>query len=193
MKPMGTVLFAILLSASALPAQSPVQQGGASLGSVESTSPNQQAPHITMIEIPALPNQCPVSMHAGHLADGSLVETGNAHPKGIGQWLSLSLAAGEAKPIANATLVIHGLTPQAHVSQALSANGTSAHTVRTFHVSFSPGPNRSSLANLWVPGMSAVERIDLLSVSYSDGSTWNVADGQSCRVEPDMKMLITSR
>jgi hypothetical protein len=193
MKRIGTILFAISLSAAALPGQNAVQQGAAAIAGMEPVGTNQQTGHLIIIQ--GLPPEyaCPVTLHAGHLADGSFVKTDAAHPKGIGQWLSLSLASPEARQIARATLVVRGLTPQGHVTRALSANGASAHAVRTFHVSFSQGPNQTSLANLWVPGMSAVERIDLLEVNYSDGSTWKVTDDQSCRVEPDLKMLITSR
>jgi len=137
--------------------------------------------------------RCPVFMHAGHLADGSLVKTGPTHPTGIGQWLSLSLSSPGKMPIARATLVVRGLTPKGHVAQALRASGGSGDAVRTFHVSFSPGPSRTSIANLWVPGMSVVERIDLLELGYGDGSTWRVTDGQSCHVAPDPFMRITQR
>ncbi len=206
-------VFAVVFSAATLVAQSQDQQSRPSVvsgNSVASGNASWQTEPPASFGVtcmqkssgqPAQPcafplptlNTCPVSLRAGHLADGSFVKTEAAHPKGIGQWLSLSLSAPDRKSIVRATLVVRGLTPRAHVSQALSADGPSPHAVRTFHVSFSPGPNQSSLANLWVPEMSAVERIDLLNVDYSDGSTWKVAEGQSCRVEPDMKMLITCR
>lgn len=206
-------ILAVVFSAATLVAQSPDQQSSPAVASGNSAASGVAIGQIGPIDSsgvscmqkstgqPAQPctfplpmlSTCPVSLRAGHLADGSFVKTDAAHPKGIGQWLSLSFANTDAKRIVSATLVVHGLTPQAHVSQALSADGPTPHSVRTFHVSFSPGPNQSSLANLWVPGMSAVERIDLLNVDYNDGSTWTVADGQSCRVAPEMKMLITSR
>lgn len=206
-------VFAVVFSAAALVAQSPDQQSkstivtgnSAAAGSAGWQTEPPASFGVTCMQkssgqpvqpctfpLPIL-SACPVSLRAGHLADGSFVKTDGAHPKGIGQWLSLSLSVPDRKSIVRATLVVRGLTPRAHVSQALSADGPSPHAVRTFHVSFSPGPNQSSLADLWVSGMSAVERIDLLNVDYGDGSTWKVADGQSCRVEPDMKMLITSR
>jgi hypothetical protein len=193
MKLMGTILLVIPMSAVILPAQSPVQQGGAGIVGMETRGTDQQSTRVTVIHGPVFANQCPVTLHAGHLADGSFVKTAGAHARGIGQWLSLSLASPEAKMIAKATLVVRGVTPKGHVTQAVSADGVPAHVVRTFHVSFSPGPGQTSRADLWVPGMSAVERIDLLEADYDDGVAWKAADGQSCRVTPDMKMLISSR
>ncbi len=134
-------------------------------------------------------------MEATHLADGSLVKTDIAHPRGIGQWLSLSItgSSDDKKRIVKAKFVVHGVRPNGHVTQALSSANGPDNFVRTLTVPFSTDRNQDGHANLWVPGMSTVDRIDLALLDYGDGSTWKVADGQSCYVEPDPKMLVTSR
>jgi hypothetical protein len=192
MKRVGPVLLGISLSAFALHGQTAAQQGS-SLGraATELIGANQQAPRLTVIEVPNLPG-CPVLMHAGHLADGSMIKTDSAHPRGIGQWLSLSLQSFDNKQIAKATLTVHGMTPKGHITQTV-ADGGPADATQTFHVTFVSGANQAALADLWVPGMSAVERIDLESVGYGDGSVWKVADSSFCQVRPDPFMLITSR
>jgi hypothetical protein len=184
MKRMGAALLAISLSAVTLPAQN---------AGVESSHSNQQPVTLTSAATLPLPFACPVLMHAGHLADGSMVRTGTAHPSGIGQWLSLSLTSLENRQIAKATLTVHGLTPKAHVTQTLSARGGPDDSSQTFHLAFSSSSHQPALATLWVPGVSAVERIDIESVDYADGSIWKLSDGQSCQVKPDPYMLITSR
>jgi len=194
MKRMGIIVFVFSLSTSALPGQNPGQQRGSGVvGGIEpfQASGHDKSPTI-IVGAPSVA-ACPVVMHAGHLADGSFVKTDGAHPRGIGQWLSLSLTSRQAKTIAKATLVVHGLTPQGHLTQALAEKGGPGDAERTFHVSFSPGANEISQANLWVQGMSAVERIDLLEIGYDDGTAWTAAAGHSCRVEPDLKMLISNR
>ena len=127
------------------------------------------------------------------------------HPKGIGQWLSLSLTSSNEneKKMVNAKLVIHGVRPNAHVTQALSGANGPDNIVRTFTVPLSTAPKKSlpansfvhqeARANLWVPGVSVVDRIDLVSLEYSDGTTWNLTAGQSCYAVPDPVMLLTSR
>lgn len=142
-------------------------------------------------------------MQATHLADGGLVKTDTAHPRGIGQWLSLALTDSDGKQIVKATLKVHGVKPNGHVTYAISGANGSDNITQTITVPFPFKPNRNApanswvhqeaRANLWVPGMSAVDRIDLESLDYNDGSTWNVANRQSCSVVPDPKMLITSR
>jgi hypothetical protein len=46
---------------------------------------------------------------------------------------------------------------------------------------------------VWAPGLTAVVSIELMSVKYSDGSTWTPAQGKTCRVAPDPLMLVTQR
>jgi hypothetical protein len=152
-----------------------------------------------------VPNACPVTLQATHLADGSFIQTGDAHSRGIGQWLSLSFAgtAGNEKQIVTARVIVHGVKPNAHVTQALSLANGSDDIVRTFTIPLARGQHRDAQgnewveqdarANLWVPGMSAVDRIVLVLLSYGDGSTWTAAEGGGCSVIPDPKMLIVSR
>lgn len=143
---------------------------------------------------PVLPPSCPISMRAQHLSDGSMVKTGKAqHPAGIGQRLHLTFTNPDAKQIASASLTIHGVTPKGRVMRASPAQGDSSEATRNMSASFSAGPDGSATADVWVPGMTAVESIELDSVAYSDGSTWKVADGARCRITPDPFMLVTGR
>jgi hypothetical protein len=135
---------------------------------------------------------CPVSMHVQHRSDGNLVQTKSAHPKGAGQWLHLTLAGSASKPITRATLTVYGVSPKGRLQYAAKEEYPSSVT-QTLTVSFVASANSSFSSDLWVPGMTAVQLIDLKSIQYSDGSTWNVAAGQSCQVRPDPMMLITSR
>jgi hypothetical protein len=172
-------------------------QPGASFGVACISGPDQQGCPV--------PNACPVSMRATHLADGSLIETRAGQPKGVGQWLALSFAAtpGNDKQIVTATVVVHGVKPNGHVTQALSLANGPDNIVRTLIVPVAHGQRRDAHGNLWadqnargslwVPGMSAVDRIVLVSLRYDDGSAWSVAEGKGCSVIPDPKMLIVSR
>jgi hypothetical protein len=197
MKTAFAILFAIGFGGVGLAAQSIQPQQGASAACMQKLDDVRPCPAPASV-----PAACPVSMQATHLADGSLVKTGGAHPGGIGQWLSLSLSSDE-KRIVKATFKVHGVKPTGHVTQALSLANGPDNITQTLTVPLSTETHRNApanswvhqeaRANLWVPGMSAVDRIDLQSLDYSDGSTWKVADRQSCSIVPDPKMLITSR
>lgn len=197
MKTAFAILAAISFGGVGLNAQS-VQVPGASASCVQKLDDKRPCPAPEQA-----PAACPVSMQATHLADGSFVKTDTAHPRGVGQWLSLALTDSDDKQIVKATLKVHGVKPNGHVTQALSGANGPDNITQTLTVPFPSKPYRNAptnswvhqeaRANLWVSGMSAVDRIDLESLDYNDGSTWNVADRHSCSVVPDPKMLITSR
>jgi hypothetical protein len=195
MKSAFAALLAVSLGSITLAAQSTNRptQPSTSFGAAGMEGVGQQSAQPTTLKATPFSATCPVSLHAGHLADGSLVRTDNAHPRGVGQWLSLSFTGRDEKQITRARLTVRGLTPKGHMTQARSVGTGSVDAVQTFNVEFSPGPQSIAVANLWVPGMSAVQRIDVQSVDYHDGSTWKLADGQSCSVRPDPLMLVTSR
>jgi hypothetical protein len=189
----GIVLFALAMGACPLAAQYthvPQMQGSAGVGGME----GMVGAHTTVAVPPPTLNNCPISMRAQHLSDGSLVKTGKAaHAAGIGQRLHLTLKNPDAKQIASASVTIHGMTPRGRVMQASSTAGNSSDATRQMSVSFSTESDGSATADLWVSGITAVQSIELDSVAYSDGSTWRVAAGDACRITPDPLMLISGR
>jgi hypothetical protein len=148
------------------------------------TSPADQPPSLGV---------CPLLMRAQHLSDGNLVKTRNSHPSGIGQWLHLSIVSRDSKQIAKATLRVRGFSPKARVTQTGPGGDQAFDVTRTLTVAFATGADRNAIADFRVPGMTAVGRIDLESLEYSDGSTWKTGGTSSCGVAPDPEMLITSR
>ena len=192
MKLTRVATMGILFCGVSLAAQSANQS---SSGSIDDRSKAKQSiDHATthvVVANPATVNRCPVSMHAEHQSDGNVVKVGFAHPKGVGQWLHLTLAGRDSRQIASARLAVRGMTAEGHMAETRGSKA--ATSIQTFHVPFSEDANQSASADLWVPGITAVERIDLEAVAYSDGTTWTPAGRMSCHVAPDPLMLITSR
>jgi hypothetical protein len=145
------------------------------------------------------PPSCPVDLRAQHLAYAAPLNAGNAAPKGQGQKLHLTLGSAAARQIVRATITAFGLRPlsEGHVWRAAPGQGASSgrhpqpEAVQTLTVPFSKGADGIATADVWLPGFSAVQTIDLKSVVYTDGSTWTLADGATCRIVPDPFMLIT--
>lgn len=132
---------------------------------------------------------CPVGLAARHVADGNMVKTAPGHPHGLGQRLHLTLTSPDARILASATLNVRGWTAVGHLQQA-AAKASPVQAVRMVQVLLSAETGRNSSADLWVPGLTSVESVELLAVSYADRSTWAPAAGKSCRVTPDPLMLI---
>jgi hypothetical protein len=135
---------------------------------------------------------CPVSLRAQHLADGSMVRVGNSHPAGVGQWLHLTLADHGSSQIVKATVAIYGLSNKARITQT-AAGSDFSDVVRTTTVQFSAASPGSVAGDVRVPGMTAIQRIDLDSVAYADGTVQSFAAEQACHVTPDPLMLVAGR
>jgi hypothetical protein len=142
---------------------------------------------------PAQVGDCPVALHAGHLSDGNLVQTRSAHPKGVGQWLHLTFTSTDSRQIATATFTVRGHSAKPRATLASSDPANSSDAVQDFSIPFTAGANRTAAADLWVPGMTSVQTIDIDSVAYSDGTTSVFRNPLACRVTPDPLMLISSR
>ncbi|HKN21447.1 MAG TPA: hypothetical protein VJX73_08520 [Terracidiphilus sp.] len=192
MNPAFVAFVIVLLGGATLTGQgvSPSQSsfGVAGMEGMQTTGTNA----IGTTGQPASVSSCPVSMRAQHLPDGNLVKTRDSHPSGIGQWLHLSLVSRDSKQIAKATLRVRGFSAKARVTQTGPGGDQAFDAIRTLTVALTAAANRSASVDFRVPGMTAVGRIDLESLEYSDGSTWKNGGASSCRVVPDPEMLITS-
>jgi hypothetical protein len=135
-------------------------------------------------------NLCPVSIQASHLSDGNVVKTSTNHPKGVGQRLHLKLHSPDGRTITSATVNLRGWTAKGRTAKVGSSDDAFLGA-RTLTVPFALDADRMSSADIWVPGLTAVVSVELLSVKFSDGSTWIPVQGHACRVAPDHLMLVT--
>jgi hypothetical protein len=171
----------LLLSCAALAAQSANHAG------LESANQNQNI----IIQLPPQPGPCPVFMRAQHSADGDLLAVNSGHSKGIGQSLHLTVTSPDSRQIASATMIVRGLTPKGRVTQTMAAQDNTSDAEKTMDIRFSAGPGKAASADIWVPGLSAVKVIEMQSVTFTDGSTWNLPAEKTCRTFPDPLMLIS--
>lgn len=169
----------------------------ASFPLVAQTQPGTASAGVTSMQSLSLetslanhPWACPVDLRAQHLAYAAPLNAGEEAPKGQGQKLHLTLGSAAARQIVKATITLHGPTPTGHVRRAAPRQSPSSDAVQTLIVPFSKGVDGIATADVWAPGFTAVEAIDLKSVVYTDGSMWSLADGATCRILPDPFMLV---
>ena len=196
MKLIWSVSLVLLLSAGTLAAQQGKVDQGENVGCLSSVPFKGTVPQgpPTNTVCPALVHpHCPIAMRAQHLADGEMVKTGNARPRGLGQWLRLTLVAPDSRRIVNATLTIRGLSPKGRTMEALRNGDDSSDVVSQQVASFTVGLDKEDVANLWVRDMTAVQSIEISSVTYADGSTWKYAGDMTCRVTPEGFMPVDAR
>ncbi len=138
---------------------------------------------------------CPVSLQAKQISSADMMQVRKGQPQNMGQRLHLTLADRDSKQIVAATVAVQGFAFTPRMMNAESAlrksQEGSSNVTRTIHMSFQAGT--SVAADILVPGVSAAQRIDLVALSYADGTEWKLAEGQSCRIAPDPFMLINAQ
>jgi hypothetical protein len=149
-------------------------------------------PAGTIIVLPPVTDGCPVALHARQLAWGGTLAARNGRSSGIGQWLHLTLTSPDSKPITGATVTVRGLTPKGRVTRTVANKDEPDRAVKTLSLTFSDGAGKTASSDLWIPGMTAAQAIDLNSVTYADGSTWKLPGNATCRIAPDPLMLIAA-
>jgi hypothetical protein len=190
MKPAGAFLLALLLAAVAAAAQTGTSYGVAGMENLGNPPQSQ----TLIIQLPPITNACPVSVDARQAASWNRMEVGNDPPKGPAQRLHLTLVNPKSRQITSATVTVHGLHPKTRATLKPAAGESApSDAARTLDVSFSNPSAKDVSADLWVPGLSAAYSIDLIAVTYADGSTWKLAGGETCRTPIDGFMLVGGR
>jgi hypothetical protein len=155
------------------------------------------ASQVQMIGIQLQPEAagCPVRLRAKQGAGGETLAVRNGRPKGAAQLLHLFVTNPDSRQIVGANVVVSGLAAKGRFVQTLSLSNQAdaSDAMRSLDVSFSAEPGKDVSTDLWVPGMTAVQAIELRTITYADGSTWKLASGNTCRTVPDGTMLIGSR
>jgi hypothetical protein len=201
MRPLSILSIAILI-APALAAQSATSQiqplNAAPLPGQTVSVYNSAAQQTTTVVVPLTQiSACPVSVRAQQSSAANSMEVDRSRPKGVAQSLHLTMANPAGSPVAKATVTVRGLLPKTRATLTpMTLGGDLSDATRTLEISFPAmsGPaDKSATAELWVPGLSAVYSVDLVSITYADGSTWSPSQARTCRTPVDSLMLIGAR
>jgi hypothetical protein len=190
------IWFALLLGPAFLTAQT-----------LDPSQPQKPAPqpsfappqtHFQVLDLGRLPSSgCPVALSARQSGSGSLISVKPGQPESghdpeFSQRIHLTAANSAASHVTGATVRVHGLTPRPRMLPVDTLAQGPAHISRTLDVNFSPEARNASAADLTLRGFTAVLSIDVVSLTYADGSTWRSGEG-ACRILPDPAMLIGAR
>ena len=203
------VLLGILSGALGASAQSPAQ-GQIQVMQTEAGKPasgetaatvrtlSQDEIHRLASAAQALAVRCPIALQAKQsgVAYNRQVTDGPSF-KGIdgkdaGQRINLSVAARDDRRVVAASVTVHGYANKGRIVQTLAADDN-GDAVRTVDVRFSGQAAGETSAELALPGFSGVTSVQLKSITYSDGSTWMLADAGACSVRVDPMMLVSGR
>jgi hypothetical protein len=138
-------------------------------------------------------SSCPVSLHAsqGIWNHTVAVKKGLGDQKS-GQRILLTLKDSPTS-VVTATIRVRGLNGTNHMLKTPVTTSESWNASRTINITFVDQGGNTAQGDLWIPGFTSVTSIQLLAVSYANGSTWKSSSSNACRVQPDPMMLITER
>jgi len=110
----------------------------------------------------------------------------------FGQRIVLTLNDSHPASIVAATVKVFGLTGKNHTLETAGNSSASGEATRTMNVTFTATQNNGVSTDLYIPGFTAVNFIELIQVSYNDGRVWRIGGSGVCRVTPDPVMLIAN-
>lgn len=201
----ASIILALIVSPIAVAAQNsasaPPSYGVAGMEGID-RSATAYAPPASAL--------CPMALRAQHIAGGSIVNTGGvpiqpiqsgnlalpgnagsfAQARSGGQRLHLTLTNDKDAAIVSAQIVVRGWTSQGQIEKAAPGANSPGSAIRTVIASFTPAENNTVSAEIVANGLTAVTSVELVSVKYGDGSIWTPGNGKSCRVTPDLLMLV---
>lgn len=155
-------------------------------------------PGGTLIILPDVEEVCPIAMHASRgiwdrtirVRDG---EKDIVHTR-AGQQISLTLKDSHTARIVAATVRVRGMNGKSRMMLTPAGEQQDWNAVTTLRAKFIREQDDGSVsADLRITGLTAVNSVQLIDVSYSDGTTWRIPHSNACRVKPDSLMLITER
>lgn len=111
---------------------------------------------------------------------------------GIGQRLSLTLLATRSPRIMAATVKVVGLSGQNRMLNTAAQSSPTPDLSRIIRLTSFTEAKSGMTAELYAPGFTSVTSIQLLEVTYADGSNWSNPDLKICRVSPDPLMLVAA-
>ena len=159
---------------------------------------SKSEPQTFVVTAPS-PGSCPVAMQAQHSpglsAQVPVGRSGSAvaeRQHGVQQHLRLALSNSKPTAIESILITVHGWSAKGRTLPASGAVSNYADALQTVDLKVNIGPHETAQTDVWVSGLTAVDSIDLMGVSYSDGSSWK-ASAQACRIVPDPEMLISHR
>lgn len=208
----GLAVF-LLLSASSAIAQTNPAWGGSTLlrpGAADTictttllpdNGKNQKKGDVATVCTTSPLPACPIDMHVRHGVGGAMVAVDENGVKRQVIAPRLRLFLDDKRPgksgqrIVSATVTVHGSSGKARILPLDSPSGgnrqlESSDVQRTVSVNLAQWGEPGVSGDFRVPGFTSTSRVDLLSLAYADGSTWNLSGPDACRVVPDPLMRI---
>jgi hypothetical protein len=110
----------------------------------------------------------------------------------FGQRITLTLVDIHAARIVDATVKVLGLSGRNRMLNTDTGGNASPDASRVLHLTSFSAAKNGVTAEIYAPGFTSVTSIQLLAITYANGSTWTSPQTKVCHVTPDPMMLIAN-
>ena len=133
---------------------------------------------------------CPVGFFASRQATGQIMSASDARQAGPAQGLHLMLNHLTQPAIESIEITVYGVSSKARV---LPAGPLPEDVSKTFELRREAGSNSLSDADVWMHNVGSLTRVDLISIHYTDGTTWHPTENLRCRAVPSNFVLVDNK
>ena len=136
---------------------------------------------------------CPVGFFASRQANGQIMSAKDAKQNGPAQGLHLTLSHLTRTPadIQSIDVTVYGTSPKARV---LPLAQQSSDTVsKTFELRRTGDNTSLTEGDIWMHQVGSLTSVDLISVTYADGTTWHPTANLKCRAVPSNYLLVGNK
>jgi hypothetical protein len=148
-------------------------------------------PLSTIFQLPAASDGCPVGLSAERRSDTMMLRTGDTRRGEPAQGLRISFNRREGPQIESAEITVYGTTSKLRALPA--ATSSSDEISKTFQLQRTQGSDGLQEASIWMHKVGSLTRVELTSITYADGTTWNESKSSRCQAVPSALMLISSK
>ena len=142
------------------------------------------------------PSKCPVGLRMDRSGGLFAYKNAKAVPAddiapGTEQWFDLRMTNFLPHEIVNAQITAHGFGHNGGIIGLLLT--PTPNLAKTMDVALDVKGNSSASRELSFAHFSAIQTIDVNSVTYADGSTWHASSAGACSVAPGLFMRISAQ
>jgi hypothetical protein len=180
-----------LLASTLTLAQTPSKSGVPKNSRDSTSTPGKTGESVIFYENRLDNFGCPVGFFASRQGNSQIMTASDAAQAGPAQGLHLILNHLNAPAIQSIEVTVYGVSPRAMILPAGSQSNDSIS--KTFELQRKAGSSSLSDADVWMHNVGSLNRVDLISITYADGSTWHATDSLKCRVVPSNFVLVGRR
>jgi hypothetical protein len=141
--------------------------------------------------VPTASTDCPVGFYASRQAGLQVTTASEAKTLDNGQGLHLTLNHLAKPDIQKIEVTVYAASLKL---RALPLDTRSDDTIsKTFELTRQTGTDSLQDADVWMHEVGSIRSADLISITYTDGTTWHATPNLTCRAVPSNFVLVTRR